>query len=143
MSVSGAKSRSVRNLSCRAYLAVRSGRTVSTDHLIDAIWAGDPPRTALTALHVYVCRLRQRLKAAGSASDDLATRPPGYLLNLNRYAFDLRTFDELTIRAQQAESIGDLPGSAALLGEALALWQGPPLRSPTCGTCRCLPRPRT
>ncbi|MFV2109473.1 AfsR/SARP family transcriptional regulator [Micromonospora sp. LOL_015] len=110
-----------------AYLAVHSGRTVSTDQLIDTIWAGDPPRTALTALHVYVCRLRQHLKAAGLASDDLATRPPGYLLNLNQYAFDLRTFDELTTRAQQAESIGDLPGSATLLGEALALWQGPPL----------------
>ena len=44
---------------------------------MDALWDGDPPRTAAKTLQNYVLRLRRR----GWAAPAIATRPPGYALD--------------------------------------------------------------
>lgn len=55
--------------------------------------------------------------------DELETKPPGYVLRVEREELDLERFSRLVEEAGAAE-----PGVAAeTLREALALWRGPPL----------------
>ncbi|MEV5048312.1 helix-turn-helix domain-containing protein [Streptomyces griseoincarnatus] len=45
-----------------ALLLVNANRMVSTDVLIEELWAEQPPRSALSALQTYVFQLRQLLR---------------------------------------------------------------------------------
>jgi len=56
-----------------AYLLLHANEPVSSDRIIDALWAGDPPRTAAASLQNYVSRLR---KAIGP--DRIRLGPAGY-----------------------------------------------------------------
>ncbi|MFF1557075.1 BTAD domain-containing putative transcriptional regulator [Streptomyces sp. NPDC058279] len=106
-------------------LALRPGRTVSTDLLVEQVWDGDPPADAVAALQALVARLRRALgyEAVRSAEG-------GYLLAADRDDIDLYRFERLS-GAAAAES--DPARAAALYDEALALWRGPALA--------CLPDP--
>ena len=44
-----------------ALLLLSRGRPVSTDRLIDEVWSGEPPATAVKSVQVYVTRLRRAL----------------------------------------------------------------------------------
>ena len=55
----------------RALIALNAGHVVSTDRLVDGLWAERPPGDALNALRHHVSRLR---KTIGSA---LVTRTTG------------------------------------------------------------------
>ena len=102
-------------------LALDLGRVVSVDRLVDALWPGDAPDTAPHAVQVYVSQLR---KALGPV---IATRPPGYLLELGADDVDVHRFTRLAEEGRVALH-GDDPESAeAALREALALWRGPAL----------------
>jgi DNA-binding SARP family transcriptional activator len=65
----------------------------------------------------------QLRKALGPAAKQLLTRPPGYVLELDREQLDLYRFERLVSEADGA----DPPVAAAKLRKALALWRGPPL----------------
>jgi DNA-binding SARP family transcriptional activator len=108
-----------------AVLLLHANEVVSIDRLIDALWGVEPPETAEKALQVYVSRLRKFLQPEGKAL--LVTRPPGYALDLTGHEFDLHRFESLRSEAKQATADGDPAAAAAKLGEALALWRGPPL----------------
>jgi DNA-binding SARP family transcriptional activator len=102
-------------------LALDLGRVVSVDHLVDALWPGDAPHTAPHAVQVYVSQLR---KALGPV---IATRPPGYVLELAPDHVDVHRFTRLAEEGRGALQ-GDDPESAeTALREALALWRGPAL----------------
>ena len=58
-----------------AVLLLSGGEVVSTDRLIDALWEGTPPPSALNSVHIYVSQLR---KALGNGR--LETRGHGYRL---------------------------------------------------------------
>src|SRR3712207_4859543 len=45
-----------------ALLAVRLGRSVPQEVLIDELWDGAPPRTAETTLHTHIAGLRRVLE---------------------------------------------------------------------------------
>ena len=108
----GAKRRAVI-----ALLLLDANRVVSSERLIDAVWGADPPAAALPSLQNHVLRLRREL------GDRIITRPPGYLLRVERDELDLERFRQLA-----EESRGGEPReAAALLRRALALWRGPPL----------------
>jgi DNA-binding SARP family transcriptional activator len=92
-----------------ALLALRSGEVVSTDRLVDALWGETPPKTAVGSLQNLVSELRKLIGA-----DVLATRPPGYVLAIDRELVDAHRF-ERQVRQREA------------LREALALWRGPAL----------------
>jgi DNA-binding SARP family transcriptional activator len=99
-------------------LLLDAGRVVSTDRLIDALWAGAPPATAVASLQNFVAQLRKSL-----GPDAIETRSPGYLVRLEPEQLDLARVRRLVDEARASE-----PGRRArLLGEALALWRGPPL----------------
>lgn len=101
-----------------ALLLLTRGRPVSTDRLIDEIWDGDPPATAVKSVQVYVARLRRAL--GGSR---LVTRGRGYQLDVAPGELDVDRFDEL-VRAASGAPAQD---AAERLREALALVRGPPL----------------
>jgi DNA-binding SARP family transcriptional activator len=106
-----------------AVLALRAGRTVPVGILVDEVWAGDPPADAVGAVQALVGRLRRALGHAAVASADGG----GYRLCADGEDADLHRFDRLAGEGARALEEGDSLKAAALLDDALALWQGPVL----------------
>jgi DNA-binding SARP family transcriptional activator len=105
-------------------LLLHANRVVSADQLIDQLWGEAPPASGTTALQVRVSQLR---KALGDGGSLIVTRPPGYLIRLERDQLDLHRFEHL-LGAADRDLSGDDPASAATkLHEALGLWRGEPL----------------
>lgn len=123
-----------------AVLLLHRNEVVSSDRLIDGLWNGAPPPSALGALQAYVSRLRKSLNfdgatgsgadsdgASGSSNGVLVTRGHGYLLRVAEGELDVDRFAALVERGRGALAAGE-PGEAAeVLREALALWRGPAL----------------
>ena len=99
-----------------ALLLLTPNRPVSIDHLIDAVWSGDPPTTASNALQYHVSQLR---KVLGEGAP-IVTQEPGYLIRLGPGQLDLLRFEQLVEEAERA----DPARASELLGEALGLWRG-------------------
>jgi len=102
-----------------ALLLLHANEVVSTDRLIDELWGDEPPQAAATALHGHVSRLRKLLPG-----EQLVTRSPGYVLQLEPSQLDLHRFESLREEARAARGAGDLAGASAKLREALSLWRG-------------------
>jgi DNA-binding SARP family transcriptional activator len=101
-----------------AVLLLEGGRVVSSDRLIDALWAGAPPPTAAASLQNLISQLRKSLGA-----DAIETRPPGYCIRLGAGQLDLAVVRRLVDEARAS----DPPRRARLLAKALSLWRGAPL----------------
>lgn len=112
-----------------AILLMRANTVVSTDTLISEIWGDRPPRTALKALRVYVSQLRQILAGFSGAGSRpiIVTRDPGYRLELEPDALDLRQFERLCELGREARDVGDLRGALRHYRDATSLWRGPAL----------------
>jgi predicted ATPase/DNA-binding SARP family transcriptional activator len=109
-----------------ALLALSAGRVVPVPALVDALWGEALPANPGNALQVRVSKLRRALAAAGGPGELVVTRPPGYLLDVDRDHVDALWFaDQVT--AARAEVAAD-PGVAARRYQAaLAVWRGPAL----------------
>ncbi|GAA2901651.1 BTAD domain-containing putative transcriptional regulator [Streptosporangium fragile] len=106
-----------------ARLVVAAGAVVPTDTLIDDLYRGTPPATALASLHVYVSNLRRALepeRAPRTPPRLLVARRPGYRLATTD--IDALRFGRLVSDAEQDPS----PQTLARLEEALGLWRGLP-----------------
>jgi DNA-binding SARP family transcriptional activator len=99
-------------------LLIRRNDVVSTDRLLDELWAEEPPKSARKLLQAYVSQLRKALGA-----ERVQTFPTGYLLSVAEDELDLARVERLLRDAQRAEADRAL----ALLDDALALWRGAPL----------------
>ncbi|WP_404870087.1 BTAD domain-containing putative transcriptional regulator [Kitasatospora griseola] len=109
----------------RAVLAALLGHPntlLSTDLLTEAVWEDEPPRSARKNLQVYVSGLRGTLGA-----DRLVHRPGGYELQVTDEELDAQQFDALVRAGREAAARQADEQAAGLLGEALRLWDGPPL----------------
>jgi DNA-binding SARP family transcriptional activator/Flp pilus assembly protein TadD len=104
-----------------AALALRAGRAVSVDQLIDAIWGQEPPATARKQVHARVSRLRQALGGR------IVTTHEGYVLHVEPDELDVARFDAGVARARRAAAEGRLAEAAERLRVALELWHGPAL----------------
>ncbi|MGP4110363.1 BTAD domain-containing putative transcriptional regulator [Streptomyces sp. 4N509B] len=104
-----------------ALLLSRANGVFPTDGLIDAVWAGRPPRTARKNLQVHVCRLRRVL------GERLVHTQGGYRLRLGARECDLVRFEELVREGRRLAREGRADAARALLDEAVALWRGRPL----------------
>jgi predicted ATPase len=105
-----------------ALLTMAEGRAVPIDDLLAALWPGDLPDSALGTLQSHVSRLRRHL---GPAAARLERVSGAYRLRLNGpgSGSDLARARSLLAAAGAAD-----PAEArTLLGEARALWRGPPL----------------
>ncbi|HET7744985.1 MAG TPA: BTAD domain-containing putative transcriptional regulator [Gaiellaceae bacterium] len=91
-----------------ALLLLNANRVVPVESLVAALWEDAPPDSARKALQVYVSQVRKTI-----GKDRIATRPPGYVLHVERDELDLERFERLRAEGE--------------LDQALALWRGPVL----------------
>src|SRR5215213_4055507 len=101
-----------------AVLLLHGNEVVSTDRLLDDRWGAAPPATAAKSIQLYVSRLRKVL-----GDGRLVTRPPGYVLRVDRSELDVARFERLVGEAR----VADPQRAAGKLREALDLWRGAPL----------------
>ncbi|WHX18468.1 BTAD domain-containing putative transcriptional regulator [Streptomyces malaysiensis subsp. malaysiensis] len=119
-----------------AMLLMASGRMVSVDRLVLAVWGEDPPGSARNAVQVQISKLRRILSALPGA--ELTTSAKGYSLTVAREQVDLHRFRDLVRAAREAPKNVAAAGAAGdpaaaedhageLLRSALQLWRGPAL----------------
>ena len=100
-----------------ALLALRAPHTVSLPELAEALWAHDPPPSAVPTLQAYLSRLRATLGA-----EVVPGGRTGYLLDVDPQAVDVHRFRDLLTRARRAGA--DDRGAAELAEAALSQWHG-------------------
>ena len=125
LSLGGTRQRAVL-----AVLLLHANQVVSSDRLIDELWGDEPPKAAAASLRVFVSELRKILEPGRRqrGSDQVPlTRPPGYMIRLDRNQLDLERFEQLLEAGRRALADGDTETAAGGLREALSLWRGPPL----------------
>lgn len=111
-----------------ALLVSERGRMVSTDRIVDELWEGAPPASAVTTLHGYVASLRRALEPDRPARTPpvlLVRQGPGYVLRLPPEAVDAERFTRHAQLGSRALASGDLDRAAAELDAAERLWRGP------------------
>ena len=113
--VTGAKLRALL-----VVLALRSGRAVPVDQLVDALWGPESSAAARNGLQGLVSKLR---RALGSASL-VATRGGGYALEIPLEAVDVYRFEQLVAAGRAAATSGNLESAIELLADADSLWRG-------------------
>jgi hypothetical protein len=121
--VTGADPMSRRDRVVLAALAVRAGRPVGTDQLVDALWGERPPASAHKILQGCIVRLRKVL-----GPDAIETSPRGYVLAIPPDQLDSRRFERLVVRARELLVLGQADRASYQLTEALALWDGRTIR---------------
>ena len=107
-----------------ALLALRSGRVVAVDSLIDALWADDMPAAPRNAVQHHIARLRAAL-----GPDAITATPDGYALA--DAAVDSQQFEDLLRDARGALRAGDAVAAAESVARGLELWRGPALHGLT------------
>ncbi|GAA3609227.1 BTAD domain-containing putative transcriptional regulator [Microlunatus ginsengisoli] len=111
-------------------LAVHPDRMLSVDALVDRLWDGEPPPSAVGSLQVYVSNLRRVLEPerAGRAEPRvLVSVGDGYALRTQTLGLDVREL-ERRVRAA-ADGLAEASTSGRLrardeIDAALALWRG-------------------
>ena len=103
-----------------ALLALRRGRVVSVDSIVDAVWGDDLPSDPANAVQHHVTRVRKAL-----GPDALLAGPEGYALR--DAVVDALQFEELLNDARAARRGGDARAAAVAAEAALGLWRGKPL----------------
>lgn len=105
-----------------ATLLLDANRVVGADHLIEAMWAGEPPATARRQLHNAVAAVR---RSFASAKHIVVKDGPGYRIQIDSQAVDAHRFTSMIARAAVAGARATT--AVELLESALALWEGPAL----------------
>ncbi|WP_344336348.1 AfsR/SARP family transcriptional regulator, partial [Kitasatospora putterlickiae] len=103
-----------------AALALRQGRPVPADLLVDEVWDAEPPQDSSAALQTLVGRLRRTI-----GRDRVGSGPAGYWLT--DPVTDLAEFQRLAAEGRRALERGEHAEAAERLRAALALWRGPAL----------------
>ncbi len=107
-----------------ALLALRPGRVVGVDALVDGLWGERLPAAPRNALQHHVARLRAAL---GEAS--IVSSPDGYAVT--DALVDAVRFEELLAGTRAALRDGDPSAAEDAVDAALTLWRGPALQGLT------------
>ncbi|WP_336215141.1 BTAD domain-containing putative transcriptional regulator [Nonomuraea sp. LPB2021202275-12-8] len=113
-----------------AMLALRPGRAVALDRLVEELWAGEAPAKATATLQAYVSHLRRVLEPDRRPRTPpalLLTREPGYLLDITPGQTDVGRFAAWAADGRRLARSGRPAEAAAVLDRALELWRGDPL----------------
>jgi DNA-binding SARP family transcriptional activator len=112
-----------------AILVIHANEVVPADRLIEQLWPGHAPDSAVNTLQGYVSRLRKALDQSGSngVQPTIVFQAPGYVLTMPPEWIDARRFERLLGEAEARAATGDAAGAAVSLREALGLWRGAPL----------------
>jgi basic membrane lipoprotein Med (substrate-binding protein (PBP1-ABC) superfamily)/DNA-binding SARP family transcriptional activator len=109
-----------------AILLTRVGEVVPLERLIELLWGEAAPRTADHSIQIYVSDLRRAFEPLGG-SDQLVTRAPGYVLDVDPDSVDAWKFERLVKEGTRLLEGGDQDAGRTTVREALGLWNGPPL----------------
>ena len=120
LAIPGAKERALL-----AILLLEANRHVSSERLIDELWADRPPETARNSLQVRVSNLRKALGSGGRHI--VVSQRAGYMIRVEQGQLDLQRFEGLIEEGDAALVGGEAAVAAEKLSEALALWRGPAL----------------
>jgi DNA-binding SARP family transcriptional activator len=101
-----------------ALLLLRPNSIVPLEGLVESLWNGTAPATAVASVRNSVAGLRRKL-----GSDVVETRPGGYAILVAPGQLDLARFELLVSQARS----GPPEDRADKLAEAVALWRGLPL----------------
>ena len=107
-----------------AMLALRRGRLVDVDSLVDGLWGEELPAAPRNALHHHVARLRAAL-----GENSIVGSSDGYALSDARV--DATRFEELLAETRAGLRDRDFLSAADAVESALALWRGPALQGLT------------
>ena len=119
----------VKQRAVLAVLLLHANEVVPLDRLIDELWDESPPESAANIVQGYVSHLRKALEPGRGRGEYelLVSRPPGYMLRIDRDQFDAQRFVRLSGEGHGLLEDGDAGGAAERLRAALALWRGPAL----------------
>jgi DNA-binding SARP family transcriptional activator len=104
-----------------AMLVLHVGHPVSTDQLVEGLWAGRPPANAAKTIQIYVSRLRRRL-----GKSLIVTTQGGYELAPSSHVDAVR-FEQLHEDGHRLLEQDKPVDAEQTLRAALALWRGDPL----------------
>ena len=109
-----------------ALLLLRANEVVSSDQLVEELWAGAPPASGAHGLHVHVSRLRRALAAGHSDPDGdrLVATAGGYVLRVGPEELDVQRCERLIGEARSLLAAGRPDQALAALSGALELWRG-------------------
>ena len=108
-----------------ALLLMHRNHALSTDSLVEQLWDGRPPETAVKIVQNAVSTLR---RAFGDGADEvLVTRGRGYELVVPTGATDVDRFQALVERGPRRPGRRRADQAMTTLRKALALWRGEPL----------------
>jgi predicted ATPase/DNA-binding SARP family transcriptional activator len=111
-----------------ALLLLHANETVSTERLVDELWAERPPATAARTLQAHISRLRKALKAGAADPDgEIVTRESGYALTLDPERLDAYQFERLVDEGRNELASGRADRAVSGYEAALSLWRGTPL----------------
>jgi DNA-binding SARP family transcriptional activator/tetratricopeptide (TPR) repeat protein len=102
-----------------AVLLIEANLVVTTEQLVDRVWAGNPPYRGRQAVSNYVSRLRHVLTTAGEVT--IQRRGGGYILQVEPESVDLHLFRRLVGRAHNET---DEHQALRLLEQGAAMWRG-------------------
>jgi DNA-binding SARP family transcriptional activator len=117
-------------------LLLRANEAVSADELVEELWGERPPRSALSTMQTYIYYARKLFgdDAAGPGGRVLlATRPPGYSMQVTACELDMVQFESLLADARASLAGGRPEAAVTALDQALGLWRGRPLANITGG----------
>jgi DNA-binding SARP family transcriptional activator len=103
-------------------LALRPGRTVAPERILDGVWGETVPAGGIALVRTYVSRLRLIF-----GRDAIGRSSAGYYLLLDPAQVDLTAFEQHMIEARDLRRRTRLGPSATAWRKAVDLWRGPPL----------------
>ncbi|WP_371668656.1 NB-ARC domain-containing protein [Streptomyces sp. NBC_00289] len=109
-------------------LVVQAGQPVTAGGIVDVLWPGRPPASAVNVVRRYVGALRRLLEPGlppRAPGKRLPRRPGGYLLEAADDEVDLLRFRGLTKRGKRAAATGRPEVALRHFVEALSAWRGP------------------
>jgi DNA-binding SARP family transcriptional activator len=110
-----------------AALLAAAGRPVALTDLVGLVWEGDPPTSAVNAVHRYIGALRRLLEPglpARSSGRWLVRQAGGYALRIDADQLDLLQFRDLVGQARTVAADGDPSAAVDRYLQALGLWHG-------------------
>ncbi|GAA4598850.1 DNA-binding SARP family transcriptional activator [Actinoplanes octamycinicus] len=100
-------------------LALEANRPVPVSRLVELLWSGRPPASAVANLRNHIAALRCALGTR------IVSRHGAYRLDLAPHELDLAEFHRLAERGRNALALGDPARAEPDLAAALRLWRGP------------------
>lgn len=110
-----------------ALLLLQAGHSIGLEQIVDVLWNGTPPDSAVNVVHRHVGSLRKLLEPGlppRVSGELLVGRAGGYSIRADAATLDLLHFRDLVNRARETAARGASSEAAGLYTEALSLWRG-------------------